>query len=253
MKKIARKKSPKEAEIISKVVSEIIEEEKPEIPDGEGKEKLVEITEEREEKEGKAEGVDVISEDSGKPSEPAGEETRSASFYEKVMGEKPPEVVESDETKKERSINTKLFFLGAFVFVLTVLLSSMVGLAILNKDLFVSKIAQKGVQITPTLVPATPTPPDIKKEEWTFEVLNGSSTAGLAAKGAEKIKALGYRVGKVGNADDSVDVTQVFISKDVTEVQKKLILEDLKKDFGTLTETDTIPDSKKTVRIILAN
>ncbi len=247
MKKPARKKSPKEREDVSEIVSEVVEESE--------KEQEIEVmdTPSSVEKE-----KEVIAEQDEKTeSEPekekdAEEVTRRASFYEKVMGEKPHEVSEDAEAEKgERSINSKLFLLGAFVFVLTVLIASMVGLAILNKDTLLKQLTKKTVKPTPTIAIPTPTPVSISREEWKFEVLNGSDTSGVAAKGAEKIKALGYKVTRVGNADGSVDSAQISLSKDVNESEKKTILEDLKIEFGEITVGEELPDAEKTVRLIL--
>lgn len=248
MKKPARKNSPKEKEEIAQIVSEVVEESE--------KEQEIEVMDTPSSVEKEKEVIaeqDEKTESEPEDSEKEGEVTRRASFYEKVMGEEKPHEVQEEvsDEKKERSVNTKLLLLGAFVFVLTVLISSLVGLSILNKDLLITKIGPKATT-TPTPLPATPTPPAFARSEWSFEVLNGSDTPGLAAKGAEKIKALGYKVGKVGNADDSVDTTQVLISKDASEQQKTSILADLRPDFGELAFTDSLPDAEKTIRIILA-
>ncbi len=246
MKKAVPKKSPKEKEEISKIVSEIVEENEKE-EENEGSDEVLESEK----------SLPQVEPDENNELEPSPQElkenTQSASFYERVMGEKPPERKENteEESKKERSINTKLFLLGAFVFVLTVLISSLVGLSILNKDILIKKMGVKPT-VAPTTVPATPTPIEFARDEWTFEVLNGSSTPGLAAKASEKIKVLGYKVGKVGNADESVDTTQVMVSTDATDSEKDTILKDLKTDFGDLNFTDSLSDVKRTVRIILA-
>lgn len=249
MKKPARKKSPKEREDVSEIVSEIVEEsekkqnvEAPDTDEPSNKDENEAVVKE-EEKE---------VEDEPEKEKDAEEVTRRASFYEKVMGEKPHEVSEDAEAEKgERSINSKLFLLGAFVFVLTVLIASMVGLAILNKDTLLKQLTKKTVKPTPTIAIPTPTPVSISREEWKFEVLNGSDTSGVAAKGAEKIKALGYKVTRVGNADGSVDSAQISLSKDVNESEKKTILEDLKIEFGEITVGEELPDAEKTVRLIL--
>lgn len=245
MKKAAPKKSPKEKEEISKIVSEIVEENEKE-KENEGFDEVLESEK----------SLPQAESDEHKELEPSsqeqGENTKNASFYERVMGEKPPESKENaEERKKERSINAKLFLLGAFVFVLTVLISSLVGFSILNKDILIKKIGLQPT-VTPTSHPASPTPVEFKRDEWNFEVLNGSGTPGLAAKASEKIKALGYKVGKVGNADESVDTTQVMVSTDATDTEKDTIIKDLKTDFGDLKFTDSLPDVKRTVRIILA-
>lgn len=165
----------------------------------------------------------------------------------KVEEEEAKEVEEEPENEKN---NKKLFMLGFLVFVITVAVTFTAGLFILNS----SSTEKKNVAEEKTEAPTpSPTPVvSVTRSEWSFEVLNGSETPGLAAKGAEKVKALGYEVAKVGNSDETVDATQVLISSDATDGEKDFILEDLKKDFGELSITDTLSDSKKTVRIILA-
>lgn len=236
MKKTARNNPEKEQiEEIPEKTDEIKE-----------KEKKIEETEEKIEEKDVKEDIVTSKEETTLEKSP-----EYSSFYEKVMGEKPrPSRIEEASVKKRISANTKLFFLGGFVFVLTVLLSSMIGLFLLNRGLLEKKTETTAIKET-TITPS-PTPIPFQREEWSFEVLNGSSTAGIAAKGAEKVKALGYKISMVGNADDSVDATELYVSKDATEAQKKLILEDLKKDFGELTIKDSLTDSEKTVRIILA-
>ena len=248
MKKPALKRKSKKKEEISQIVSEIVEENEKERED-----EVVDAPDESHEEE-KDGTIKVEQED--KEAEPAKmeqqEEIRNASFYEKVMGEKPPERRdEVKKEKKERSINTKLFLLGAFVFVLTVLIASMVGLAILNKDMLFTQLSKKTTLPTPTVVMPTPTPFAIQRDKWQFEVLNGSDTPGIAAKGAEKVKTLGYKVAKVGNADETVDAEQISFSKDVTEEEKNAILKDLKPEFGEIPIGDALSDTDKTIRFIL--
>ncbi len=250
MKKPALKKSSKEKEDISKIVSEIVEENEKE----EREDEVAEIPVELDESEKETEVTEENKEGVGEPEneEQADEVTRRSSFYEKVMGEKPPERRdEVKEEKKERSINTKLFLLGAFVFVLTVLIASMAGLAILNKDMLFTQLSKKTVKPTPTAALPTPTPFAIQRDKWQFEVLNGSDTPGVAAKGSEKVKALGYKVTKVGNTDATVDAAQISFSKDANEEEKNAILKDLKPEFGDVAVGEALSDTEKTVRLIL--
>lgn len=61
-----------------------------------------------------------------------------------------------------------------------------------------SQITEPSVEISPT-----PTAPEVKRSEWTIDVQNGTQTPGLAKKVADELEALGYTVGKIGNADSS--------------------------------------------------
>lgn len=185
-------------------------------------------------------------------------EKKESFFYKNVPDVKPDaplkieeEVAgENEELPQIEKSNKKLFMLGFFAFVITVAITFTAGILILNS---VSNGKKEVVKEKPVV--ATPSPTSavsVSRSEWSFEVLNGSTTPGLAAKGSEKVKALGYKVVKVGNSDDTVDTTQILVSSDATDSEKDFILEDLKKDFGNLSITDTLSGSKKTVRIILA-
>lgn len=108
---------------------------------------------------------------------------------------------------------------------------------------------------TPTETPEpTPTPNPLNKEEWRFEVLNGSGETGLAKKVADKIKEQGYIVTKTGNADKtSYEKTQLFALKDL-EGKVDLVVADLKDiikiaSFGG--ELTPAKDSTASARIIL--
>lgn len=197
-------------------------------------------------------------EDEEKEVKPIFAEKKESFFYKDVPNVKsdaPLKIDEEqgmgneDEPEIEKS-NKKLFMLGFLVFIITVAVTFTAGLFILNSSSTEKKNIAEEKTTTPT---PSPTPAaSVTRSEWSFEVLNGSSTPGLAAKGAEKVKALGYEVAKVGNSNDTVDATQILVSSDATDGEKDFILEDLKKDFGDLSIADTLSDSKKTVRIILA-
>ncbi len=180
------------------------------------------------------------------------------SFYEKVMGEKPsdkpvlPPSTEENikEFKPADKGGRKLFLLGSFVFVGTVLITSIVGFSLMKFTSQAPSNQAKNSQPSSTPVPTEV--PQIHKEEWDFEVLNGSGVPGAAAKAADKIKALGYTVTNVGNAQTDVDKTEVYISESKNKNDAQIVLKDLEKDFGTLSIKDTFDSSTKTaIRIVL--
>ncbi len=157
-------------------------------------------------------------------------------------------VVEESEPKIERQ-NKKLFFLGFGVFIATVICTLIFGLLFMQLNgSEKQKEPVESMQQEPT---PSPTPTTIDRESWTFEVLNGSGVAGAAAKAAEKLEELGYEVTKTGNADEEVTITELYISKDKSEEEAQLLIEDLKSDFGELTITGKLTDSIATVQIIL--
>lgn len=182
------------------------------------------------------------------------EEVLPPSFYEKVLGEKPPKKSESeddDEKEEKEGLNRSLFFLGGVVFIMTIIIATVVGLILFNT--FNSKVAEvkKQADATPTQIP-TPTTVQISKEDITFEVLNGSGESGKAGKTADAIKALGYTAEKVGNAD-SKDYSgfEVGFSKDISQDEVKVIMADLKKEFINVKESgEIVPESTDVLVVV---
>lgn len=91
---------------------------------------------------------------------------------------------------------------------------------------------------TPTAAPT----PSVNRREWTIDVLNGTATAGLAKKVADELKALGYQVGKVGNADKKDYKTSEL---HVSSTNKVKALDTLP-DFKTYGVTEAAGDLPKT-------
>lgn len=176
--------------------------------------------------------------------------TRRDSFFYNQEPEIASEntIVEESEPKIERQ-NKKLFFLGFGVFIATVICTLIFGLLFMQLNgSEKQKAPVESIQQEPT---PSPTPTTIDRESWTFEVLNGSGVAGAAAKASEKLEKLGYKVTNTGNAEEEVTITEIYISKDKSEEESKLLIDDLKSDFGELTVTGELTDSTASVRIIL--
>lgn len=103
------------------------------------------------------------------------------------------------------------------------------------------------------IVEAIPTPkegPTLERGEITFEVLNGSDIQGLAKTGAEKLKTLGYKIGKTGNYSGEVKENEVYLSGDLMD-KKDLILKDLGTDFKISTVSGELKNATSSGRIIL--
>lgn len=179
-------------------------------------------------------------------------EKKEISFYEKVLGEKPP-VINDDEDAEEQkeSLNRSLFFLGGVVFILTIIVASSIGYLILNARQVKNQEPVVDQQIpTPTV---SPTPIEIDRESITFEVLNGSGQqGGMARKTAEAIKKLGYTADEVGNADSSnYSGITVGFSGDLTDSEKEIILDDLKKELLRVEEDSNLePDGTDVLLIV---
>lgn len=104
-----------------------------------------------------------------------------------------------------------------------------------------SPIGAKTAVVTPTILPtvtASPsaTPEPVKREDLTIAVLNGSGTAGAASGISSRLKALGYTVQRVGNADG-------FTYQEITvkiKPDKKQFIQQLKTDIVQSAPNSTV-------------
>lgn len=148
--------------------------------------------------------------------------------------------------------NKKLFLLGTIVFIITILVTAGVGFVILQStgDTQKNEVKEESSQ---TVVPTVePTVAVFNRDDWVFEVLNGSGKSGEAAKARAKLEALGYKVESVGNAKENVSSTQVFLPEGAPDTTE--LFNDLEKDFGKLTVTGELEaQSKVTIRIVLGS
>lgn len=173
------------------------------------------------------------------------EEEKKPEFYERVMGEKPraaAQVSEADGTEGSggeeqpeiEKLNKKLFLLGGVVFLLTVVVTAIIGVFILNMGQNnASSSLQREVEEEPTPT-EEPKKATIDRSEWKFEVLNGSGVAGAAADAADLLEELGYEVAAIGNADERVESTELYVKEEKENEQIDLLLDDLENDFGKL-------------------
>jgi len=189
-------------------------------------------------------------------------------FYEKVTGEKllqkpVPEVdpnaplefennPQDERLPQIEKLNKKLFFLGGAVFLLTIVITTLIGLLIINTT-NVSKesnvVEKVRSEITPTIVP----PISIDKSQWTFEVLNGSGEGGKGKKTADAIESLGYTVENTGNANNSdYKGVQVTFVSEIENAVKDVILKDLNKEFLSVEENnDKTEETDSSILIIV--
>lgn len=104
---------------------------------------------------------------------------------------------------------------------------------------------------SPTFSPAPEPKVVFKREDWSFEVLNGSGTRGLAKKISDKLKELGYEVIKTGNADkDNYPKTQILAGKDFLD-RVDLVIADLKDIVKIASVAGELQDSTASARIII--
>jgi hypothetical protein len=150
--------------------------------------------------------------------------------------------VEEEMTKP----NTKLFIVGIVILIITVIIS--VSILVLSLRTKPSKETTEEATVIPEEV-QTEEEPTLDRAGITFEVLNGSGITGLAKKGADKLEALGYKIGTTGNADE-VTENELYLSADLMELDD-LILADLNSDFGIDSVTGQIEDATSSAKLII--
>jgi hypothetical protein len=173
---------------------------------------------------------------------------------------KVPEIKLTDSLKVEGAVeepmpdqmkmNRGLFLVGGLVAFLIIVLSAGFFLYQLRVKEAVeeSKVAELLVEATVTPVVAEK---KLVRSEWTFEVLNGTKTAGLAKKAAGKLTTLGYEVIKVGNAEEAdYEKVSLFVSDEMGE-KSELLVADLKEEFDLMSEVGRLTDSTASARLVV--
>lgn len=95
------------------------------------------------------------------------------------------------------------------------------------------------------------TPKSLVRSEWSFEVLNGTKTAGEAKRIADKLVKLGYKVIKVGNADKNTYINTEFYVQKGLEDKLNLVVSDLKDIIMIASISGELKDSTASARIII--
>lgn len=156
--------------------------------------------------------------------------------------------VKGEEAPIEKS-GKKLYIVGGIVLGLIVV--GVLGFIFLlaantsKENLAIAPVIQEAV------VSPTPAAPVLVRSEWTFEVLNGSGTAGVAKKAADKLETLGYKVVSIDNADrQTYKGNGLFVSQ---EMQSKvdLLVADLKNTLTIATVAGVLKDSTVSARVII--
>lgn len=147
----------------------------------------------------------------------------------------------------------KVFFIAIVVIILLV-----AGFLLRNKIIGVVTEGPKPTP-TPNATPApTPTPNPLIRSDWSFEVLNGTTTSGQAKKLADKLTALGYPVVKTGNADkqslpdgkQSYETTQILVKKDLMG-KIDLVVADLRDTVKIASVAGELKEGTASARIII--
>lgn len=155
-----------------------------------------------------------------------------------------------DELPQIEKKGKKLFMLGVFITLLTILITGIFAF------LFIFQPEKKEVTSeisTPTPTSAEEVAEEFDRSEWEIDVLNGSAIAGAAQKLADQLEEAGYIIVAVGNADNKdYEITTLYVDKEL-EGRPELIA-DLKKEIGSLEISDEpIDGSSATVTIIIGS
>lgn len=157
---------------------------------------------------------------------------------------------EIDEVIPLEKKNRQLYKIGIGLFIGTLIIT---GLIFYLRTQTISTVSE--VEITPTQQPVVETTLPtleikiLKRDEITLEILNGTSTSGLAGKTADEFKELGYKIGDVGN-NDNIKSNQLFVKTEYAD-QLDNLLEDVKTILNITEISGEIDDLDSTARLIL--
>ena len=164
----------------------------------------------------------------------------------------PLKIEENDEDEEEPAIEKrgkKIFVVGIGVTLVVVLLTGIIAFYL------TSQLKQEPEVLVSEKVVTTPAPEPtsvpFNRQDWTFEVLNGSGIVGSAKVASDKLQSLGYTVIKTGNADkNNYSKSQILVSKDF-QSKSALLLEDLKGTFDLATSSAELTESTASARLII--
>lgn len=166
--------------------------------------------------------------------------------------EKAPEMV--PEISMHKRPSTRPMIMLAIGIVVTCLVAGAVILLATSGNL---KMPSLGAKPTPTATPtvaptATPVPEEVKKEDLTIQVLNGSGIPGVAGKMKTLLEEQGYTVKDTGNADTyDFEATEIQV-KAGKDAVFKLLEADLKENYTLSSSPATLSeDVPYDVRIIV--
>lgn len=158
---------------------------------------------------------------------------------EEVFVEKPA----SEDVPLEKT-NRKLLVVGTIIFIIISLLSTGVyyfTTRVKSTKEIVSKVEPVKESVKEIV--------QLRREEITLEVLNGSGISGLAGKTADKFKTLGYQIIKTGNTEDSL-VNHLLVNDSVKD-KVNILLQDLLSELKISSISGPLTDSTAAARIVL--
>lgn len=150
---------------------------------------------------------------------------------------------------KSNRLSGKLVTLILFILTIVVIGSAIYFVAGVGSPKKQEQPAISPPTSTPTPTPS-PTPKTLNRSEWSFEVLNGSGVTGAAKKLADSLKALGYQVVKVGNADKDYQKNEFFVQEDLMADIAPVVV-DIKDIIKIASISGQLKDSTASARIII--
>jgi hypothetical protein len=167
--------------------------------------------------------------------------TSKVLINEKAVGSSEPPVIDKSESLRideienraesepQEKSNVKLYILGGVMAGIIVI--AVVALFIsFSTQLEQEKNREARIGVTP--MPTIALRRALVRDDWSFEVLNGSGVAGAAKKAADKIEVLGYKVIDMGNAESSNSSgNKLYVTADMID-RGDLLIADLRADFN---------------------
>lgn len=153
----------------------------------------------------------------------------------KVNSQMPTGGIYSTQKKSSDNISSSKLWLILPIILLVLAFVGVVGF--MKKDDILSKLnfgaKAEVVEVTPTPQPTeAPTPtPSIERKQFKVRVLNGTKTAGAAAKLGDKLKELGWEVLSVGNNKDQTIEQTLVNSKESVATASGTLISDLSSDY----------------------
>ncbi len=133
-----------------------------------------------------------------------------------------------DEYDKKKSSLPYFIMIVVITFILGVIFFSGIYYAVSNKSITLPG-SKNSADVTEAPVIEVPTKKPVDLAQYTIQVLNGTGTAGVAAKLKEELTTEGFKVGSVGNAEsDDFEKTEISAAKKVN----KEYLDKLKETLG---------------------
>lgn len=165
----------------------------------------------------------------------------------------------NNEVRYEQKSSAKKSGKKAFIVTTLLIVAALAGGVFFGKRYHVVSQVLTMVEPAPTPTP-TPTPvplatpeakPILNRADWSFEVLNGSGTAGLAKKIADQIKAQGYVVVKTGNAEKNNYRESQILVRGKMQDQVDLVVADLRDIIKIASVAGELTEGTASAQIII--